>query len=178
MSRMYGDRIVLREPRWEDLPDVHAWMNDGATAAFLGGRFTGPQTWEQAELYLRDLLEGGAGGVHFAVAEPETLAYLGEIALTGVDAAARTARLTVVLRPDCRGRGYGTEAVRLALRYAFDSMNLQRVSLRVHADNRAAIRAYEKAGFAREGCLRREAYRAGVYVEVLVMGVLREEFQG
>ena len=67
-------------------------------------------------------------------------------------------------------------AVRLALQYAFDHLNLERVALRVQADNLRAIRAYEKAGFVREGCLRRDAYRDGAYVDVLCMGILREEF--
>ena len=178
MPRMYGTSVVLRELRWEDLPDVRAWMTDGATTDLLGDRFTRPQTWEQTESYLRELVEGNAGGVHFAIAEPEKLHYLGEIALTAIDATARKARLTVVLKPECQGRGYGTEAVRLALRYAFDYLNLRRVALLVQANNARAIRAYEKAGFRHEGCLREEAYRGGRYIDVLAMGILREEFEG
>ena len=85
MPRMYGTSVVLRELRWEDLPDVRAWMTDGATTDLLGDRFTRPQTWEQTESYLRELVEGNAGGVHFAIAEPEKLHYLGEIALTAID---------------------------------------------------------------------------------------------
>ena len=176
MPRMYGKTVVLRELRGEDLPDLRAWMTDGPTADMLGDRFTRPQTWEQTEEYLRERLEGAAGGAHFAIAEPEKLRYLGEISLTGVDAVARRARLTVVLKPECQGRGYGTEAVRLMLRYAFDYLNLERVALAVQADNPRAIRAYEKAGFVHEGRLRREVYRAGKYVDVLMMGILREEF--
>ena len=176
MPRMYGTNVALRELRWEDLPEVRAWMTD-PEAAFLGERFIRPFTWEQTELYLRDRLEGGAGGVYFAVAEPEKLAYLGEISLTGIDATARKANLTLVLKPECRDRGIGTEALRLMLAYAFDSLNLERVALRVHADNARAIRAYEKAGFVREGCLRNEAYKGGRYVDVLVMGILRGEFR-
>ena len=178
MPRMYGDNVVLREMRGEDLPDVRAWMTDGATTDLLGDRFTRPQTWEQTEAYLRGLVEGTAGGVHFAIAEPEKLRYLGEISLTGIDATARKALLTVVLKPECQGKGHGTEAVRLILRYAFDYLNLERVALSVQADNLRAIRAYEKAGFVREGLLRREVYRAGKYVDVLAMGILREEFAG
>ena len=176
MPRMYGKAIVLRELRGEDLPDVRAWMTDGPTTSLLGDRFTRPQTWEMTEEYLRERLDGAVGGVHFAIAEPEKLRYLGEISLTGIDAVARKARLTVVLKPECQGQGYGTEAVRLMVRYAFDYLNLERVSLSVQANNPRAVRAYEKAGFRREGRLRREFYRAGEYVDVLVMGILREEF--
>lgn len=178
MPRMYGKTIVLRELRWEDLPEVRAWMTHGPTASLLGDRFVRPQTWEQTENYLRDLVEGNAAGVHFAIAEPEKLRYLGQLALTGIDPVARKCRLMIVLKPEEQGKGYGTEALRLALEYAFRWMNLERVALSVQADNLRAIRAYERVGFRHEGRLRREAYRDGAYIDVLEMGILREEFEG
>ena len=95
----------------------------------------------------------------------------------GVVNLSRKARLIVVLKPECTGKGYGTEAVRLALKFAFDYLNLERVALSVQANNPRAIRAYEKAGFVREGLLRRDAYRNGEYIDVVQMGVLREEFR-
>ena len=177
MPRMYGKHVVLREMRWEDLPDVRAWMTDGATTQLLGDRFVRPQTWEQTEVYLRELVEGSAAGAHFAIAEPEKLGYLGEISLVGIDATARKCRLVVVLKPENTNLGYGTEAVRLAVRFAFDHLNLQRVALSVQENNPRAIRAYEKAGFVHEGRLRREVYRDGRYYDVLQMGILREEFE-
>ena len=177
MPRMYGEKTVLRELRWEDLPDVRAWMTHGPTAALLGDRFVRPQTWEETEQYLRERVEGRAAGVHFAIAEPEKLRYLGEIALTGVDPVARKARLTLVLKPEEQGKGYGAEAVGLALEYAFRWMNLERVALSVQTDNPRAIRVYERAGFRLEGRLRREVYRDGRYVDVLMMGLLREEYE-
>ena len=177
MPRMYGKSVVLREMRWEDLPDVRAWMTDAATTDMLGDRFNRPQTWEQTENYLREIVDGSAAGAHFAIAEPEKLRYLGEVSLVGVDNISRKARLIVVLKPECTGKGYGTEAVRLALKFAFDYLNLERVALSVQANNPRAIRAYEKAGFVREGVLRRDAYRNGKYIDIVQMGILREEFR-
>jgi len=75
-----------------------------------------------------------------------------------------------------RGRGVGSEAVGLLLRFAFDDLNLQRVQLHVFADNAAAIRVYEKAGFVREGVLRQAAHIGGKYVDVVLMGILREDY--
>jgi RimJ/RimL family protein N-acetyltransferase len=75
-----------------------------------------------------------------------------------------------------RGQGFGTEAVRMLLDFAFKDLNLHRVYLHVFASNAAAIRAYEKAGFHREGLLRQHAHIDGNYVDVVPMGILREEF--
>jgi RimJ/RimL family protein N-acetyltransferase len=76
-----------------------------------------------------------------------------------------------------RGRGYGSDALRLALRYAFDELNLYRVGLDVIAGNAAAVRAYERAGFRREGAARGAVLRDGQRQDRLFMGILREEWQ-
>lgn len=77
---------------------------------------------------------------------------------------------------DYWGNGYGTEAMRLILRFAFDELNLQRVSLGVYAYNPRAIRSYEKAGFRREGVVRGDCHRDGQHWDSVFMGILREEW--
>ena len=72
------------------------------------------------------------------------------------------------------GRGYGPEAIQLALGFAFDALDCRRVTLLVDSDNERAIRAYEKCGFVREGVLREHRLRYGEPVDMLAMGVLRE----
>jgi RimJ/RimL family protein N-acetyltransferase len=79
---------------------------------------------------------------------------------------------------DYWGKGYGTDAMRLTLRYAFDELNLHRVTLTVWSVNERAIRSYEKAGFKREGVQRETMQRDGRRVDTVVMGVLGEEFRG
>jgi RimJ/RimL family protein N-acetyltransferase len=74
------------------------------------------------------------------------------------------------------GKGYGTDAVRVVLRYAFTELNLRRVTLGVFAYNGRAIRSYEKAGFKVEGRLRQYIARDGQRNDMIVMGVLREEW--
>ncbi len=77
---------------------------------------------------------------------------------------------------DCWGKGYGTDAMKLALRFAFDELNLDRVSLGVYAHNLRAIRSYEKAGFKLEGCVRGDCRRDRQRFDSLFMGILREEW--
>jgi RimJ/RimL family protein N-acetyltransferase len=74
-------------------------------------------------------------------------------------------------------QGYGREAMKLMLRHGFNNMNLHRISLRVHADNPGAIKAYLAAGFVHEGVLRQDVYRNGEYLDVLVMAVLKSDWQ-
>ena len=74
-----------------------------------------------------------------------------------------------------RGRGFGTAAVRQLLRFAFQDWNLHRVQLAVLDGNEAALRAYLKCGFQKEGLLRDAVHIDGKYRDLIVMGVLRNE---
>lgn len=71
-----------------------------------------------------------------------------------------------------RGRGIGTAAAVLMLRYCFAQEKLHRIYLRTLAGNAAAIRSYEKAGFQHEGYLREAARVRGAYVDVVWMAAL------
>lgn len=74
-------------------------------------------------------------------------------------------------------KGYGTEAMQLALRYAFEELDLARVTLDVFEYNPRAIRSYEKAGFRQEGRMRGLLNRNGRRWDMVFMGILREEWE-
>jgi RimJ/RimL family protein N-acetyltransferase len=75
------------------------------------------------------------------------------------------------------GKGYGTDAMKVILRYAFTELNLRRVTLDVFEYNQRAIRSYEKAGFIVEGRQRGQILREGRRWDVFYMGILREEWE-
>jgi RimJ/RimL family protein N-acetyltransferase len=67
--------------------------------------------------------------------------------------------------------------MKVLLKFAFERLNLNRVSLRVFDYNQRAIKSYEKCGFKREGVLRQDRFYAGGYHDTIMMGILRQEFQ-
>jgi RimJ/RimL family protein N-acetyltransferase len=75
-----------------------------------------------------------------------------------------------------RGKGFGTDAMRVALRYIFEELEMERASLGVFADNLRAVRSYERAGFVIEGRQREEVLREGRRWDTLIMGVLRRDW--
>lgn len=76
---------------------------------------------------------------------------IGNCGFVDIDASGHEATLRITIgNPDYIGKGFGTEAVELLVRYGFSSMNLKRISLKVLASNDRAIRTYEKVGFVRE----------------------------
>lgn len=77
---------------------------------------------------------------------------------------------------DYWGRGYGSEAVRLAVQYGFLELNLRRVTLGLHSYNERALKAYQKAGFKMEGRTRGEGLRDGQRYDGFYMGILRDDW--
>lgn len=83
----------------------------------------------------------------------------------------------ILVLPAHRGRGVCTPMVRGALRIGFEDLGLRRIDLRVYAFNQAAIRCYERAGFVREGLLRKGQRVGDQLWDVVLMGALRDEWQ-
>ncbi len=77
---------------------------------------------------------------------------------------------------DAWNKGYGTDAMKICLRYAFLELGAQRVSLGLHEYNARGLRSYEKAGFKLEGRMRKDILREGKRTDTLWMGILREEW--
>ncbi|WP_052460531.1 GNAT family N-acetyltransferase [Microbacterium gorillae] len=101
---------------------------------------------------------------------------VGSVSLFDIDLLARHAEVGIALSPAARGRGIGTAALRQLIEFAFVRDNLRRVHLQVLASNAAAIRSYEKCGFVTEGRRREHAWVRGSYEDIIVMGLLRADW--
>jgi RimJ/RimL family protein N-acetyltransferase len=103
---------------------------------------------------------------------------VGVISLMNISDANESAELSVIVgHPDDRHHGYGTEAIALLLRYAFEELNLNRVSLSAFDFNGEAIAAYEKLGFAVEGRYRQAIKRKSRFHDAILMSIMKDEWQ-
>jgi len=177
-----GDRVRLRRIERADLPRFVGWLNDPEVRQHLAWVY--PLSLVQEDAWFEEQQKAEPAAQPFAIearqergeGEPEW-ALVGATGLHVVDWRNRWAELAIFLGDKSRwGDGLGTEATRLLVRWAFDTLNLNRVFLRVYADNARAIRCYEKVGFKSEGRLRQDRFQDGRYVDTLLMGLLREEF--
>lgn len=113
----------------------------------------------------------------FAIRSLGDDALIGHASLFGFLWNHRSASLGIGIgRRGLWGQGYGTDAVRLMLRYAFTELNLRRVQLSVFDYNQRAIRSYQSAAFRREGVLRKGYGRDGVRYDELCMAVLYDDW--
>lgn len=154
----------------EDLTTIFLWLNDTEAAALdLAFR---PLDWTGYVAWLADLGKNPTR-VLFAIRSALEPRILGFLTLSNIHQVHRSGELGLRIGAEAeRGRGYGKAATALALDYAFDHLNLNRVHLTVFAHNTRAIRAYEATGFEVEGRLRRAAFIQGQWVDVLLMAAL------
>jgi diamine N-acetyltransferase len=104
--------------------------------------------------------------------------HIGTTGLHAIDWRRRMACFGIEIgRKEEWGKGHGTEATELMVRYAFHTLNLNRVWLHVYEFNERGIRAYERVGFKHEATLRQDCYRDGRFWDVHHMGILRAEWE-
>ena len=172
-----GNRVILRSVEREDLPILSAFNNDLEVELASGGDPPFPQSFARLQArYDESLRRGERDGSHFAI-ETDGEA-IGICDLFHFDETARTCELGIIIgNKDYWGQGYGREAIGLLLQHAFQYHNLHKVWLRVNANNLRAIGAYRACGFVEEGRQRSHVWSDGRYVDLLLMGVLREEWE-
>lgn len=178
MTVMVGEKCILRPIRRGDAATSIAWRNDPAIRDMaLGYRFPVTEAMEEG-WYDRILGDQNGQRASFAIDELVGSRLVGFVHLMSIDWPCRSAQFGIVIgEVSHQNRGIGSEATELALIYAFNTLNLARIELRVVADNIRAQRIYKKLGFAEEGRLRRAAYVNGSTIDVVLMAMLREEFR-
>jgi RimJ/RimL family protein N-acetyltransferase len=172
-----GLRITLRSLEREDLPTLWVFNNDLEVELAGGGDPHIPQSLVRLQArYEESLRHGECDGSYFAIESDGKL--IGIRNLFHFDETAQTCELGIIIGDKAYwGRGYGREAVSLLLQYAFQYRNQHKVWLRVNATNERAMRAYRACGFLEEGRQRSQVWSDGRHIDLVLMGVLREEWE-
>jgi len=169
-----GERVYLAPVRVEDAPLYVRWLNDADTRRHL--TMCLPLTREQEEEWVRGVGKN-PDDVVLAVRMSADDRLAGNVGLHGFDRIHRSAEFGVFIGPpELQGRGLGTEATALTLKYGFGELNLHRIGLRVYEFNEGALRAYARCGFKEEGRLREAYSYCGRWHDVVLMGILAEEY--
>ena len=171
-----GENLYLRPLEEADAPMYVRWLNDPEVSRYLEmGRF--PLNLLRERDYIQGLY-ADQSNMNLAIVLKDDDRHIGSVGLHQIHPANPSAVFGIFIgEKDCWEKGYGTEAARLMLRHGFQALNLNRIHLRVFEFNMRAVRTYEKAGFVQEGVLRQEHYAEGSYHNVVLMGILREDWK-
>lgn len=169
-------KVILRPLLKEDINERYlSWLNDKKVTKYME---TGVFPITLAELHsFYDKVAKSRTDVMFAIVAKHNKLHIGNIKLGCINWVHRFADLGIMIG-DKRywSKGFGQEACRLLLEYAFNRLNLNKVFLGVYATHNFALRAYKKIGFKVEGRMRKMFNIDNRYVDKIIMGVLREDF--
>ncbi len=174
-----SQKIFLRPIEIKEVPKISLlivkWVNDGIVTYYM---FAGqkPQNAEQVSADFKRQLEAGNNAI-FLVVDKKTKKPIGYAGLYDINLTARKAEFRILIgEKKFWGKGYGTEITEILTYYGFDRLNLNRVYLGYTKSNKAAGRAYEKAGYVYEGTLKEDIYRNSQYYDTVKMAILREDY--
>jgi diamine N-acetyltransferase len=169
-----GEKIYLRPIEPDDLPWFYMWANDPETRGLTGEIRPSDYTATQANY---EKIQKETDRVWLAVVVRETDQVIGETGLLRMYPAWRTTDWSLIIgEKTARGKGYGTEAARLMLDYAFGYQNFHRVAIGVVGFNIEALRFYERLGFQREGIQQDGYYYNHRYHDFVMLRMLEDEF--
>tara|TARA_Y100000588_G_C13810562_1_gene734919 strand:+ start:92 stop:661 length:570 start_codon:yes stop_codon:yes gene_type:complete len=172
-----GEKVYLRQLDRSDLNETYlGWLNDSEVTRYLESR-SSPYTKSKLKNYYDQ--HHGAQDIRFlAIVEINSGLHIGNVKLEPINWTHQTAVFGILIGEKSKwGKGYGTEATKLAVEYAFEHLNLRKVSLGVVTTNIAAVKTYEKLGFVTEGTKRQEVIICDKLEDVFWMGLLRNEYQ-
>jgi RimJ/RimL family protein N-acetyltransferase len=171
-----GKNIALRPMQASDINDRYlSWLNDRKVTEYMEtGIF--PSSLDDLKGFYKKMSQS-KNDVMFTIITRKGSVHIGNIKLGGINWIHRYADLGIMVGDKKYwGKGYGTEACRLMLEYAFNVLNLNKVILGVYAPHQSAIKAYQKAGFRMEGRYKKIYNCRGKFVDKICMGILKSEF--
>ena len=173
---LIGDRLYLRPLGEADLDLCMTWINDSELIPYLNRRL--PMGLEQERSWLKNQYDDPSS-FSLAIVLKDGDMHIGNCGLHRISRFDRSAEFGIMIGdPGSREQGYGTEAGRMLIGFAFHELNLHRVELNVFSFNKRAQVAYEKLGFVHEGTKRASYFRHGVYHDTLMMSILETEWSG
>ena len=172
-KKIKGERIYLSPINKEDVVIYTKWLNDYEVSGNLGNYRVLISLNNEEKTLDRMTSEGH----NYAMVLNDGDTLIGNISLFDIDNISRRATLGLFIgEKEHRGKGYGSEAIRLILDYGFKTLNLHNIMLHVHSDNEMGIACYKKVGFREFGRRRESKFKNGQYIEEVHMDILKSEF--
>lgn len=177
MNLFMGERVRLTALRLDDAQTLAHWYEDGEFARLFDASPAYPKT-ENALIKWMESSDRDKDAVALAIRLLYSDELIGYVDISGIQWTHGCGWVAIGIgNPSYRQKGYGSEAMRLVLRFAFHELNLHRLQLTVFGYNEAAIRLYERLGFQREGVFREYLLRDGKRTDMLLYGLLAREWE-
>lgn len=170
-----GELVILRALESEDLDRCYRWMNDPQIVRTLKSRYPIP-FFKEAE-WLENAVRPSTHERHFAIERRDSREHIGNASFHLIDWVSRKSKFGLFIgEPSAWNRGFGGDAIRTLVRYAFDEMNLRKIRIDVFDYNERAKHLLEVNRFVQEGKLAGEFYREGTYHDIVIFSAFRDRY--
>ena len=162
-----GPNLYLRLLDFGDLDRTWEWLHRPDVYMKIGVQV--PFTKIQQQRWFANL-QNGNSKIVFAVCLNDDNAHIGNVSLDMIDPRHRNARLSIFIADkSVRGKGFGSEALKLLERYASENLSLHKIWCKTDVGYPEILRFYEKLGFHKEGILKEHELKNGRYVDKAVL---------
>jgi len=169
--------VILRPIEISDVDYTHKWHSDPELYQTLVGPYR-HVSLEVEKAWIANRVANSNEEVNRMICLEGQKAPIGLISVREIDWMARKAHLTGIFIGDAqhRSKGYGYQALCQMMQYCFDTLELNKVWTHILDDNQASIHIFVKCGFVIEGHLRQHTYKDGQYRDVVLVGLLAEDY--
>ncbi len=167
----------LREIERTDLEQINKWRNDPKLISSLGAPFRYINL-DVDQKWFESYMSNRGNSIRCSIVNSSnSKEIVGLVSLLSIDYINGSCEFHIMIGDsENQGKGIGTFAIKSMLNYAFNDINLRRVELSVLKNNEKALHLYEKVGFKVEGIKREAVYKNGEYVDIIIMSILKKEF--
>lgn len=171
----YGDKVCLRAYREDDIAKATNFVNDKELKKFLVTTIPFPITIWEEESWVKSQISNNNGTYNFAIDDIKSNKYIGGCGIHSVDWLSRVATVGIMIGDkEYWGKGYGTDAMKVLIKFLFDDMNINKIRLSTFSFNERAIKSYKKCGFEIEGVLKEEIFKDGKYYDDIIMSIFNK----
>ncbi|MCL4252319.1 MAG: GNAT family N-acetyltransferase [Anaerolineae bacterium] len=171
-----GEKVRLAPINKDDLPTYQKWFNNTEFLRLLMPDVAMPKTTEGVLEWYEEASKSKDEYV-FGIRALDDNRLLGNCSIFSISQSSRNGEVGIYIgEPSEWGKGFGTDAMNVLVRFGFMDVNLHRLELHVFGYNARAIGSYEKVGFVREVVMHKALYRDGIYHDIHIMGILRREW--
>lgn len=174
---MENELFLLRKPSKEtDIADLLEVKNNKETAKYLVGNT--PIYSENDISKWIEYHNNCENEELFIIQDKQNNKVIGHIGLYNINLQVKSAGYAILIgNNEYLGKGVGRQVTKLILNYGFIKLNLNRIDLSLISENLPAHNLYKKMGFVGEGCLRQAIFKNNIYYDLILMSILKSEYE-
>ncbi|MGE6515891.1 GNAT family N-acetyltransferase [Lysinibacillus sphaericus] len=172
---LQGQLITLKQMTTSDLDAFVKIESEKSTLLLANDEIPFPNTFEDHSSFFQSI-SGKKEEFIFGIFEKTSHQLIGSCSVFSINWTNSTCFVGISIGEEWHGKGFGTDAMRTLITFIFHYIAINKIKLQVFSFNGSAIRSYEKCGFTKEGILRNELFRFGKCHDIILFGLLREEW--